>query len=260
MGLLAGLGSVVAEVTLALLPLVLVAVIANFTFLNLSRRERRKIAVGFVITVAGLALFLHGVNIAFNPVGRVIGHTLAMHRFPWLLIPLGLWLGTITALAEPSVLVMADTVDRVSAGSIPPRLFLAATAGAVGVFVALAMAKVLWGWPLLWILVPGYVLAFILVRLAPPAFTGLAFDGGGVATGPVTSTFMLAISLGIAEAVPGRDIVSDGFGLVALVFLAPVLSLSALGALSAYRARRAEEQAREAEAAEAASADRPGEG
>lgn len=237
MGIFAGFDSILTEVLLALLPMILVAVVTHFSMLHLSPGERRKITVGFILTFVGLALFLQGVNVGFYPVGRTIGETLASHPSAWLLIPLGLVLGTIVALAEPSVLVMSDTVDRVSSGSIPPKLFLPTVAGAVGLIVALAMAKVLYGIPLLAILIPGYVVAFLLLQKAPPAFTGIAFDGGGVATGPVTSTFILAISLGAAEVLPGRDVVSDGFGLVALVFLAPVLSLAILGVLAGRQQR-----------------------
>lgn len=233
-------------VLFALMPMVIVGVVTHFTMLHFSRHERRRITIGFIMTWLGLGLFLQGVNVGFMPVGDAIGRTLAGGSITWVLIPLGLVLGTITALAEPSVLVMSATVDRVSAGSIPPRVFLPFIAVAVGIAVALAMARVIWGIPLLWILIPGYLIAFALTRIAPPAFTGIAFDSGGVATGPVTSTFILAISLGAAATIPGRDPVVDGFGLVALVFLAPVLSLTSLGAVLGHKARK---QAEETESA-----------
>lgn len=228
------------QVFLALVPLIGVAAIAHFFLTRLSREEIRRTVVGFAMTLVGLALFLQGVVVGFEPVGKFIGETIGKGEWAWTLIPLGLVLGTIAALAEPSVIVMSHTVDRVSAGSIPPRLFLPATAGAVGIAVALAMARVLWGIPLLWILIPGYTLVFILSRIAPPSFIGVAFDAGGVATGPVTATFILAISLGAADVIAGRSAVIDGFGLVALVFLFPVLSITALGAVFARQAKKQE--------------------
>lgn len=240
MGIFDGFLGELRQVFLALLPLIVVAVIAHFALVRFSSHERRRMILGFVMTWLGLGLFLQGVIVGFKPVGTFIGETIASGSVPWTLIPLGLVLGTIAALAEPSVLVMSHTVDRVSAGSIPPRIFLPATAIAVGVAIAVAMARALWGIPLLWILIPGYMIAFALTRIAPPAFIGVAFDAGGVATGPVTATFILAISLGAAAVVPGRSAVIDGFGLVALVFLAPVLSLTSLGALFGRQARKQE--------------------
>lgn len=246
MGVFDGFLGQVQQVFFALLPLIGVAIIAHFFFTRLSPEEVRRTVVGFIMTLVGLAFFLQGVIVGFEPVGKFIGETIAKGDWAWTLIPLGLILGTIAAIAEPSVIVMSHTVDRVSAGSIPPRLFLPATAGAVGIAVAVAMARVLWGIPLLWILIPGYAIVFLLSRIAPPSFIGVAFDAGGVATGPVTATFILAISLGAADVLIGRSPVIDGFGLVALVFLFPVLSITALGAIFARQAKK-QEHALEAE-------------
>lgn len=238
----------IQQVFYALIPLIAVALISHFFLSRMTREEVRRTAVGFIMTLVGLALFLQGVVVGFEPVGKFIGETIGKGNWAWTLIPLGLLFGTIAALAEPSVIVMAHTVDRVSAGSIPPRLFLPATAAAVGVAVAVAMARVLWGIPLLWILIPGYAIAFILSLIAPPSFIGVAFDAGGVATGPVTSTFILAISLGAAGVIAGRSPVIEGFGLVALVFLFPILSITTLGAIFARQAKK-QEAALEAEKA-----------
>lgn len=238
MAIFDGFLDVAKDVLIALAPLIGAAIVSHFTVVRFERDEVRRLVVGTIMTWAGLTLFLQGVFVGFEPVGNHIGKAIASGSFSWTLVPLGLLLGTIAAAAEPSVIVMSHTVDRVSAGSIPRKVFIAATAGAVGIAVALAMGRVVWGIPLLWILIPGYAIVFLLTRYAPPAFTGVAFDAGGVATGPITSTFILAISLGAAATLPGRSAIIEGFGLVALVFLAPVLSLTTLGAIYGRKARQ----------------------
>ena len=194
----------IQQVFYALIPLIAVALISHFFLSRMTREEVRRTAVGFIMTLVGLALFLQGVVVGFEPVGKFIGETIGKGNWAWTLIPLGLLFGTIAALAEPSVIVMAHTVDRVSAGSIPPRLFLPATAAAVGVAVAVAMARVLWGIPLLWILIPGYAIAFILSLIGPRRSSESPSMRAGT-TGPVTSTFILAISLGAAGVIAGRS-------------------------------------------------------
>ena len=221
---------VVAEVALAIAPLAAAAGLFNLKYLRLPRRQAASMITGLALTAAGTVLFLYGVRIGFMPAGQSIGQLVAASR-PWLLVPIGFVLGLVTILAEPTVRVQTAEVARVSGGTISERLLLVALAAGVGVAVALAMMRVWLNLPLLAILIPGYALAFALMFLVTPGFTSIAFDSGGVATGPITVTFIAAVALGAAQAMPGADPVAAGFGLVALVGLAPVLAVLVLGVL-----------------------------
>ncbi|REJ31897.1 MAG: DUF1538 domain-containing protein [Bacillota bacterium] len=221
---------VVADVVVAVAPLAALALIFNLIFLRLPRTQLRALLTGLLLTAVGTILFLYGVRIGFMPAGQSIGQLVASSR-PWLLIPIGFVLGLVTILAEPTVRVQTAEVARVSGGHIPERLLLYTLAVGVGIAVALAMLRVWLDIHLLAILIPGYILAFLLMLRAAPGFTSIAFDSGGVATGPITVTFILSVALGAAAGLPGADPVVAGFGLVSLVALAPVLSVLALGVL-----------------------------
>ncbi|OUN01104.1 MAG: hypothetical protein BAA04_13560 [Firmicutes bacterium ZCTH02-B6] len=237
---------VVLEVAVAIAPLAAVGLILNLKFLRLPRNQARSIATGLVLTAAGTVLFLYGVRIGFMPAGQSIGRLVAASR-PWMLVPIGFILGLVTILAEPTVRVQTQEVARVSGGTIPERLLLIALAVGVGAAVALAMLRVWLDLPLLAVLIPGYALAFALMFLVSPGFTSIAFDSGGVATGPITVTFIAAVALGAAQGIPGADPVVAGFGLVALVGLAPVLAVLVLGVLfrRAHPASQAAQKERE---------------
>lgn len=221
---------VVREVALAVTPLVVVALLVNLLYLRLPRAQVRTVLTGLLLTGVGTILFLYGVRIGFMPAGQTIGELMAVSR-PGLLVPIGFVLGLVTILAEPTVRVQTAEVARVSGGAIPERLLLYALAVGVGAAVALAMLRVWLNIHLLAILIPGYTLAFILMFFVTPGFTSIAFDSGGVATGPLTVTFILSVALGAAMGMPGADPVVAGFGLVALVGLAPVLAVLVLGVM-----------------------------
>lgn len=222
--------NVVVDVSLAVAPLAAVAIFFNLIFLRLPRAEVRTMLTGLLLTAVGTIFFLYGVRIGFMPASQTIGQLVAESR-PALLVPIGFILGLVTILAEPTVRVQTAEVARVSGGAIPERLLLYALAVGVGAAVALAMLRVWLNIPLLAILIPGYALAFILMFFVTPGFTSIAFDSGGVATGPITVTFILALALGAAAGIPGADPVVAGFGLVALVGLAPVLAVLMLGVM-----------------------------
>lgn len=230
-----GFVDVLSEVLAATLPLVVIFIVFQVFFLRLTWKKARQLATGIALAMIGLALFLHGVKLGFLPAGEAIGATLGAGKLSWLLVPLGFLLGVAATVAEPAVRVLNYEVSRVSAGFVPPKLLLYTLAVGVGCFVALAMLRTLIGFPLWWILAPGYVLAFVLARRASAAFVSIAFDSGGVATGPMVVTFVLAISLGAATSIPGHSPVTEGFGLVALVALAPILAVLILGMIYSTR-------------------------
>ncbi len=184
---------------------------------------------GIAFAFIGLALFLQGVKIGFMPVGMEMGSILGAMPNRWILIPLGFILGFTATLAEPAVRILSRQVERSSSGSIRSTFILLTLCFAVGLFISLGMLRVIYGIPFYYIIIPGYLLAIVLMFFSKPSFTAIAFDSGGVATGPMTVTFIMALAIGAADAIEGRDSVVDGFGLIALVALAPILIVMLVG-------------------------------
>ena len=241
-----GMAEVAWEVFLAILPIVLIFLFLNAIALRLRAPIIKRIMGGFVVTYLGLVLFLQGVNIAFVPAGEFLGTALAELEYSWILIPLGFAIGFLVAFAEPAVQVMVKQVEEMTSGAIKARVMLLAISLGVALAVMTAMIRLLAGISLWWILVPGYILAFILGRFVEPNFLAMAFDNGGVATGPMCSTFILSLSVAVAGATPGRNPLLDGFGVVALIALAPILTTLFLGFFykqkEAYRKRQCKKQ------------------
>ncbi len=226
-----GFGTVLLEVAGALFPLFILFIVFQFFFLRLALRKLVDIGVGFILTFLGLSIFLQGVHIGFMPVGAEMGKILGSLSYSWILIPVGFVLGFFTVYAEPAVSVLIHQVEKLSGGYIPQKVLLYTLSIGVAISVALAMVRILFGISLWYFIVPGYFLVFIMVRYSSKTFTSIAFDSGGVATGPMTSTFLLALFVGLASVTEGRDPLIDGFGMVALVALAPILSVLTLGIL-----------------------------
>lgn len=218
------------EVVFALAPLLLLFLIFQVV-VRASLSSLSRIMVGTALTIVGLSLFLQGVHVGFLPFGELTGTTLSGASYRWVLIPIGFVLGFASIIAEPAVRILNYEVEKVSTGSIKSTPILITLSIGVGIAVALAMARVLYGIPLWWILVPGYLIAFALTRFSSETFVSIAFDSGGVATGPMTVTFILALAVGAATGIEGRDPVIEGFGLVALVALAPILAVLVLGSI-----------------------------
>lgn len=217
------------EVVSALAPLLLFFVIFQVLFTGLAISSLPRVLVGTVIAMIGLSLFLQGVHVGFLPFGELTGITLSQVSYNWILIPIGFVLGFASIIAEPAVRVLIYEVEKVSTGSIRSRPLLFTLSVGVGVAVALAMARILYEIPLWGLLVPGYLIAFVLSRFSSEDFVSIAFDSGGVATGPMTVTFILALAVGAATGLEGRDPIIEGFGLVTLVALAPILAVLVLG-------------------------------
>lgn len=226
-----GLGHVFIEVAGALIPLLIFFVFFQLVFLKLPMSKVRDIVVGMVLTFFGLAFFLQGVHIGFLPAGLEMGKLLGALEHTWLIIPIGFVFGFVATYAEPAVRILNHEVDKVSGGYIPQKVLLYTLSLGVAVSIAISMVRILLGIPLWYILLPGYILALIMIRFNDRTFTAVAFDSGGVATGPMTVTFIMAMAVGIASVTEGRDPLADGFGMVALVALAPILAVLTLGAL-----------------------------
>lgn len=174
----------------------------------------------------------------FLPAGSIRGfhasgskHRAALGSLPykWILVPIGFLLGFMVILAEPTVHVLNEQVERTSGGHIPQKIMLYSISLGVAMSVAMAMARVLYGIPLVYILIPGYLLIFLMMRYASETFIAVAFDAGGVATGPMTVSLIMALAIGVATAITGRDPIREGFGMIALVTVAPILTVLTLG-------------------------------
>ncbi|TVQ66078.1 MAG: DUF1538 domain-containing protein [Balneolaceae bacterium] len=233
-----GFDHVLTEVAMALIPLVIFFLFFQLFMLKLPWKRVKGIIMGILFTFIGLALFLQGVHVGFLPVGREIGEIVGDWENQWILIPVGFLLGFVATFAEPAVRVLNLEVDKVTSGYIPARLLLYTLSIGVAISIALAMARIIYGIPLWYFIGPGYFLALTMALFSTETFTSIAFDAGGVATGPMTVTFILAIALGFSETLEGRDPLLDGFGMIALVALAPILTVLILGLIFKYNESR----------------------
>ncbi|MCC5943033.1 MAG: DUF1538 domain-containing protein [Balneolaceae bacterium] len=236
-----GFGDVLLEVSMALIPLMLFFFFFQVFMLKLPWNRVKGILIGVVLTFLGLSLFLQGVHVGFLPVGREIGDIVGDWENQWILIPIGFMLGFVATFAEPAVRVLNLEVDKVTSGYIPSQLMLYTLSIGVAISIALAMARIIYGIPLWYFIGPGYFIALSLALFSTETFTSIAFDAGGVATGPMTVTFILAIALGFSETLEGRDPLLDGFGMIALVALAPILSVLVLGLIFKFNESRSDD-------------------
>jgi hypothetical protein len=208
------------------------------------KRQLGRIAVGFLYTFIGLVLFLTGVNVGFSPVGQLLGSQLASSPFKWVLIPLGALVGYFIVAAEPAVHVLNKQVEEISSGAITQKMMNMGLAIGMASALTLTMARILLHIPIMWILIPGYIFALALTFFVPRIFTGIAFDSGGVCSGPMSSTFLLPFAMGTCEGAKG-DILIDAFGIVAMVAMTPLIVIQMMGLIYQYRTRQAAVMAQE---------------
>jgi hypothetical protein len=217
------------ESVMAVFPLGVIFLLLQRWVFMLRKKEVRKIAIGFAYVLLGLLIFLLGVNAGFMDVGTYLGQTLVV-RNPFIIIAVGFILGALTILAEPAVYVLTHQIEEVTAGYIQRISVLIPLSIGVGLAVALSVIRILVPEIQLWhYLLPGYIISLTMMFFVPKLFVGIAFDAGGVATGPVTATFILAFIQGAAFAFEGADLLIDGFGMIALVAMIPIITLQSLG-------------------------------
>lgn len=229
------------EMAIAMLPIVGIFLIFQLALLRLTRRRLVKILIGLLYTYLGLVLFLTGVNIGFSTLGAELGAALGRTAPQWL-IPLAIVLGWFIISAEPAVSILEKQIETVSAGAIPGKAIKRSLSIAIAIAMGLAMLRVLTGISILWFVVPGYAAALALSFLVPDIYTAIAFDSGGVASGPMTATFMLQLVMGASIAL-GGNVLRDAFGVVALVAMMPLLSIQLVGFLYERRAKRTAREA-----------------
>ncbi len=223
-----GLPHYVGEIAVSLLPIIAFFGAFQIFALRLSGKALGKIVVGLVYTYIGLVLFLTGANVGFMPAGNYLGTILGDSDFKFILVPIGALIGYFIVKAEPAVYVLNHQVEDMTDGAISAKAMGTALSIGVAVSVALAMIRVLTGIPVLYFLVPGYAIALTISFFVPKIFTAIAFDSGGVASGPMTATFLLPLAQGACTAV-GGNLVADAFGVVAMVAMTPLITIQVLG-------------------------------
>jgi hypothetical protein len=218
----------IAEVALSLLPIVGVFALFQFIGHKSPRRVVLRSIVGFIYTYFGLVLFLCGVNVGFAPVGTMLGAGLGASEYKWLLIPIGMLIGYFIVKAEPAIQILNAQVQSVTNGAISAKTMNRCLSIGVSVSVGLAMLRVITGLNIQAIIIPGYLIALIMSKFVPKIFVGIAFDSGGVASGPMTSTFLLPLCIGACESL-GNNVMTDAFGVIALVALTPLIAIQLMG-------------------------------
>lgn len=223
---------------MAILPLLVILLVLQKVTFKLSKRDLRKLLTGFGFSFVGLFIFFLGVNAGFMDVGTSIGNNLVLLDNKAYIIIIGFILGVVTILAEPAVYVLTHQIEDITSGYVKRKVVLVPLAIGVGLAVALSVIRVLVVDIQLWhYLLPGYIVCILLMFFTPKLFVGIAFDAGGVATGPMTATFILAFIQGAAHAFEGADLMVDGFGMIAMVAMTPIITLEALGLVFALKSK-----------------------
>lgn len=216
------------EVALALAPIILLFAVFQLALLRLSRQRIGKLAVGMGSTYVGLVLFLAGVKTGFLPAGSLLGAQIGVLPHNWILLPLAALMGFFVVIAEPAVHVLNTQVLDITGGAISRRVMRGSLSVGVSLALALSMARILYGFSIWYVLLPGYLLALGFSLVSPRIFTAIAFDSGGVASGPMTATFLLPFAMGATQAV-GGDLLRDAFGIVSLVAMTPLVTVQFMG-------------------------------
>lgn len=244
-----GLPVYLKEVSIGLLPIIIFFIIFQLVSFRFRTVKLIKIAVGILYTYIGLVLFLTGANVGFMPAGRYLGETMAGLPHKWLLIPLGMLVGYFIVAAEPAVHVLNKQVEELTSGAIQQKAISQSLSISIAISVGLAMVRVLTGISIYYFLFPGYIAALILTFFAPKIFTAVAFDSGGVASGPpMTATFLLPLTMGACSAL-GGNILTDAFGVVAMVAMVPLITIQVLGIIYKIKLKRIRDITSDEEAA-----------
>ena len=232
----------VSEVAVCLAPIAVFFAVFQVISLRLSRKKILKIVVGILYTYVGLVLFLSGANVGFMPAASYLSRQIAALDQNWILIPIGMLMGWFIVQAEPAVYVLNKQVEEITSGAIPGRAMSTSLSVGVAVSIGLAMLRVMTGISIFYLVIPGYLAAIALSFFVPKIFTAIAFDSGGVASGPMTATFLLPFAQGACEAL-GGNVITDAFGVVAMVAMTPLLTIQLLGLLYKYKMKRSAQEA-----------------
>ena len=231
------------EVAVALGLIVVFFMGCQLIFLKLPRKRLLKIALGVIFTYIGLVMFLTGVNVGFMPIGYKLGYELAQLN-EGLLVVLGLIMGVLVVLAEPAIHVLNQQVEDVTGGYISKKSMMMGLCIGVGASIALSMIRIIFDFSIVYYVIPGYFLSLALSLFVPPVYTAIAFDSGGVASGPMTSGFILPFATGVCVCLQGEAaVLRDAFGVVAVVAMTPLITIQLLGFRAIVSERIAEKRA-----------------
>ncbi|MBQ8590825.1 MAG: DUF1538 domain-containing protein [Firmicutes bacterium] len=236
-----GIPHYLKEVGMALSPIVIFFFLFQTFAIKLPRRQMIRIWIGVIYTYIGLVMFLTGANIGFMPVGNLIGKIIASLEYNWILVPLGMIIGFFIVIAEPAVHVLNQQVETISSGAISGKAMQLSLSLGVSASVGIAMLRVLTGISIWYFLIPGYAIALLLSFVVPKLFTAIAFDSGGVASGPMTATFLLPLAMGACEAA-GGNVMTDAFGVVAMVAMTPLIAIQILGFVCMLKTKKSEQR------------------
>jgi len=237
------MGHTCKEVALALGLIVVFFLICQVLFLKLSSRQLARIAVGVVFTYIGLVIFLTGVNVGFMPIGYKLGQELSALNDTFLIL-FGIVTGVLVVLAEPAIHVLNAQVEDVTGGLVSKRSMMLGLCIGVGAAIGLSMVRIVYDFSLVYYIIPGYFISLALSLFVPPVYSAIAFDSGGVASGPMTSGFILPFAVGACVSLQGSEaVLRDAFGVVALVAMAPLITIQLLGFRGIIAERRAEKRA-----------------
>ena len=238
---LASIPHYMAEVAMALAPIVVIFLIFQAVSLKLRRLPFMKIVIGILYTYVGLVLFLTGVNVGFSSLGTLLGQEMAASEWRWMLVPVAMVMGWFIIRAEPAVHVLNKQVEELTGGTVSRMSMLAALSIGVGISIALSMLRIVFEFNILYYLIPGYLISLGLSFFVPGLYTAIAFDSGGVASGPLTSSFILPLAVGVCVSLHGEaSVLTDAFGIVAMVALTPLITIQLLGFRAVLRRRISE--------------------
>ena len=236
-------GHTAKEVAIALGLIVVFFLICQLAFLRLPKKRLLKIGLGVLFTYVGLVMFLTGVNVGFMPVGYKLGFALAKSH-PVLLTVFGLVMGVLVVLAEPAIHVLNQQVEDVTGGLVTKKAMITGLCIGVGASIALSVIRIILDFSIVYYIIPGYFISLALSLFVPPVYTAIAFDSGGVASGPMTSGFILPFATGVCVCLQGEAaVLRDAFGVVALVAMTPLITIQLLGFRSIVDRRMKEHRA-----------------
>jgi hypothetical protein len=233
------MGHTFMEVALILVPILVMFLVFQITRLKLSRSELIKIFVGLIYLLAGLTVFLVGVNKGFLPAAVSLGETIGRLSYNWVLVPISLVIGASVVLAEPTVYVLVNQVAKITDDAIPRRLMLSAMALGVGIAMSLSILRILLGISIWWILIPGYAISLLLTFVVPNIFVGIGFDAGEVVTGAMSAAFVIPFAVGVCSMIPGRNVVEDAFGIAGILTMIPPIIVQTIGLLYSRKMKKA---------------------
>lgn len=229
------------ECGIVILPFIFTFLIFQIIFIKMTKKNLKRILVGVLISYVGLVLLLAGLNFCYIPIAKAIGLQLSVFSHKWVIVPLGFLLGFIMTLVEPSVKVLITNIEKETGGAISNNVLNMTMCVGVGVSLAIAMLKILLNFSLWYILIIGYGLIIVLSFFTDERFTSIALDAGGVTTGVMTTTFLLPLAIGLAEGLPWSDVVTDGFGIIAIVAMTPIILVMLLGKIYAKKEAKKDE-------------------